>query len=110
MHSSALGMIVRMVFRRCSSAARLSLSSAARYSSMVWGFVLILAFDAMPTLLMGSGLRVRGRAEELRDLLRGDVANQQPSVDLEHRHASQPLGPDDLRLEGHVHDVETKRA
>src|SRR5881396_1666140 len=39
MHSSAFGAAARMVFRSCSSAARLSSLKAARYSSMVLGLV-----------------------------------------------------------------------
>src|SRR5262249_8860197 len=44
MHSSARGAIALMVWRNSWSAARLSLLNAARYWSMVLGFVMALAF------------------------------------------------------------------
>src|ERR1700692_3147600 len=47
MHSSALGAAAWMVLRSLSSAARLSLLKAARYSSMVFVLALLLGLGLM---------------------------------------------------------------
>src|SRR5687768_4831970 len=50
MHSSALGTTARMVLRSLSRAARLSLLTVARYSSIVFGLALSLVLAAMADL------------------------------------------------------------